>query len=106
MRTFRLHDGKQGAALTIHVTPRARRTEFAGVLENGTLRVRVAAPPSEGRANKALIEFMARVLGVRKSRIEIVAGHTGLDKILSVEDLSAQEAERRIQAWLDRHAPD
>jgi uncharacterized protein (TIGR00251 family) len=100
MRKFKLHSGKSGAALTLRITPRARKTEFAGVLEDGILRVRVAAPPVEGKANVALLTFLAKVLGVRKNRIEIIAGQRGLDKIVSVLDLSAEEVQSRIQAWL------
>ena len=101
MRKFKLHDGKRGAALTIRVTPRSRKTEFGGVLEDGTLRVRVSAPPAEGKANAALIKFLAKVLDVRKNRIEIVAGQSGLDKLISIIDLSAEEAEQRIQKWIE-----
>ncbi len=99
-RKFKLHDGQGGAALTIRVTPRARRTEIAGVLEDGTLRIRVTEPPVEGKANRALVKFLAKVLGVRSSRIQIVAGEKGLDKIVSVLDLTAQEAEARIERWM------
>jgi len=100
MRKYRLHNGKQGAALTIRVTPRARRTELAGVLADGTVRIRVQSPPVEGKANQALIAFLAKLLGVRKNRIEILAGEHGLDKIVSILDLNADEVERRIEAAL------
>jgi len=106
MRTFKLHSGKSGAALTLRVTPRARKTGFAGVLEDGILRVRVAAPPVEGKANAELLVFLAKVLGVRKSRMEIVAGQRGLDKIVSVLDLSAEDVQTRIQAWLSAQEPE
>jgi hypothetical protein len=106
MRAFKLHSGKAGAALTLRVTPRARKTEFAGVLEDGILRVRVAAPPVEGKANAELLSFLAKVLGVRKNRIDIVAGQRGLDKIVSVLDLSAEEVQTRISAWLAAQAPE
>ena len=106
MRDFKLHDGKSGAALTLRITPRARKTEFAGILEDGILRVRVAAPPVEGKANTALLTFLAKVLGVRKNRIEIIAGARGLDKIVSVLDLSAEQVHSRIQAWLDAQEPE
>jgi hypothetical protein len=101
MRKYKLHDGKRGAAFTIRVTPRARKTELGGVLEDGTLRVRVSAPPVEGKANAALIKFLSKILGVRKNRIEIVVGRRGLDKLVSVIDLSAEEAEQRIQEWIE-----
>ncbi len=106
MRKFKLHDGKRGAALTIRVTPRARRTELAGVLEDGTLRVRVAQPPVEGKANKALLAFLAKVLGVRKNRVEIVAGERGLDKIVSILDMSAEDVQGRIERWMDAQKSD
>lgn len=100
MRRYKLHNGKKGAALTIRVTPRSRKTEFGGVMEDGTIRVRIAAPPVEGKANAVLVKFLAKVLGVRKNRIEIVAGEKGLDKIISILDMSAEDAEQRIQGFL------
>jgi uncharacterized protein (TIGR00251 family) len=103
MRKFKLHDGKSGAALTVRVTPRARRTEVAGLLEDGTLRVRLTAPPVEGKANAALVEFLAEVLHTRKNRIEIVAGERGLDKIISITEMSAVEVQHRLQEWIDQH---
>ncbi len=103
MRKFKLHDGKHGAALTVRVTPRASRTTFGGVLEDGTVRVRVSAPPLEGRANTALIKFLAKVLGVSRSRVEIVAGEKGLDKILSIIDMNAEQVEERIQYWMAKN---
>jgi len=84
MRKFKLHNGKLGAALTIHVTPRSRKTEFGGVMEDGTLRVRVAAPPVEGKANKALIKFLAEHFNVKKSQIKIVKGEKSRDKVVEV----------------------
>jgi len=103
MRKFKLHDGKRGAALTVRVTPRASRTSFGGVLEDGTVRVRISAPPLEGRANAALVKFIAKVLGVNRSKIEIVAGEKGLDKILSIIDLNAEQVEERIRGWMEEH---
>lgn len=90
--------------MTVRVTPRARRDEFAGILEDGTLRVRIKAPPVEGKANLALVAFLAKALGVRKNRIEIVAGQKGLDKIVSILDLTAHEVETRIKSWMEEHA--
>ena len=101
MRKFRLHDGKHGAALTIRVTPRARKTEFSGIMEDGTVRIRVSAPPVEGKANKALINFLSKVLKVRKNKIEIVAGEKGLDKIVSILDMTAEQVEGLIMEYLE-----
>lgn len=103
-RKFRLHDGKKGAALTVRVTPRARRTEIGEVMKDGTLRIRVQAPPSKGKANRALIAFLSEVLGVHKSRVEIVAGSSGLDKIVSILDMTADQAQARIEEELGKTA--
>lgn len=100
-RKYKLSDGKHGAAITVRVTPRARKSEFAGVLEDGTVRIRIQEPPVEGKANQALVAFLSKVLGVRRNRIEIVAGQNGLDKIVAVEAMTAQEVENRIRGWLD-----
>jgi uncharacterized protein (TIGR00251 family) len=97
---FKLHDGRGGAALSVRVTPRARKTEVAGIRDDGTLKVRVTSPPVDGKANEALVKFLAEILGVRKRSIEIVAGHRGLDKLVSILDMTAEEAEKRILAYL------
>ena len=101
MRRFRLHDGKYGAALTVRVTPRSRKSELGGILEDGTIRIRIKEPPVGGEANRALVAFLSKMLDVRKNRIEIVAGQKGLDKIVAVEAMTAEEVENRIQGYLD-----
>lgn len=101
MRRFKLHSGMHGAALTVRVTPRARKSEVGGILEDGTIRIRIQEPPVEGKANRALVKFLSKILGVRKNRIEIVAGQKGLDKIVAVEAMTAEEVESRIKGYLD-----
>ncbi len=99
-RAFRLHDGKRGAALAIRVTPRASRNAIVEILHDGTIKVHVTAPPREGEANEALIQFLAEVLDVPKSRLEIVAGETGRDKLVSVLDMDVETAHKRIVAHM------
>lgn len=93
---FHLHDGKKGAALAIRVTPRASRNEIAEVLSDGTVRIRLTAPPVEGKANEALVKFLADILDVAPSRIEIVAGVTGRDKLVSILELDAETVHQKI----------
>ena len=97
-RQFKLHDGKKGSALAVRVTPRASRNEIVELLDDGTIKVRLAAPPADNEANAALIEFLADVLGVPKSRLDIVAGVTGRDKLISITDMDAETAHQRILA--------
>lgn len=100
-RKYVLHDGKRGSALALRITPRASRNKIVGVLNDGTIKVHIAAAPVEEAANKQLVEFMADVLGVPKSRVEIVAGATGRDKLVSVLDMDVETAHQRILAHLD-----
>jgi uncharacterized protein (TIGR00251 family) len=100
MRRFRLHNGRTGAAMAVHITPRSRKNELSGVSPDGTLRVRLAAPPVEGAANKALLELLAHILGVRVTTLEIIAGEKGKDKIVSVVDLDPHTVEERVKKHL------
>jgi uncharacterized protein (TIGR00251 family) len=95
-RNYNLHDGKKGAALAVRVTPRASKNEIVGALNDGTIKIRITAPANEGQANEELIKFLSDVLGVPKSRIEIVAGETGRDKLISVLDLDAETVHKKI----------
>jgi len=100
-RKFQLHDGKKGAALAVRVTPRASKNKIVEVLEDGTLKVHLAALPVDDEANLELLKFMGEVLGVPKSRLDIVAGATGRDKLIAVIDMDAETAHRRILAYLE-----
>jgi uncharacterized protein (TIGR00251 family) len=99
-RKYNLHDGKKGAALAVRVTPRASRNEIVEVLEDGTIKVRIAAQPADDEANAALLEYLSEILGVPKSRLDIVAGLTGRDKLVSVVDMDAETVHQRIVAHL------
>ena len=99
-RKFRLHGGQKGSALAVRVTPRASRNEIVEMLEDGTIKVRLAAPPVDDQANHALIEFLSDILGVPKSRLDIVAGATGRDKLVAVLDMDVETAHQRIVAHL------
>jgi uncharacterized protein (TIGR00251 family) len=69
--------------LALHVQPGASRTEYVG-LHGGAHKVRLAAPPSEGRANEALARFLAEAFGVRERDIAIVSGTTARRKVVRI----------------------
>ena len=93
---YRLHDGQKGAALAIRVTPRASKNEIVEIFADGTVKVRLTAPPVESEANQALLSYLSEVLGVPTSKLEIVAGISGRDKLVSVLDLDANTVHRMI----------
>lgn len=99
-RKFNLHDSRRGAALTVRVTPRASRNEITEIMPDGTLKVHLTTSIIGIDGNKALIDFLAEILGVSRSQIEIIGGITGNDKLLSILDIDAEEAHRRILAYL------
>jgi uncharacterized protein len=72
--------------LRIKVIPKTSKTGLAGYLPDGTWKVKVAASPDKGQANRELIEFLAEHLSVAKSRIRIIAGETSRLKRIHVEE--------------------
>lgn len=103
MARYKLSDGRGGAALAIRVTPRASRNEIVEILPDNTIKVRLTAPPVDGKANEALIDFLSKVLSVARSRIEIVAGETGRDKLVTIIDMESIEAQELILKQLEQN---
>jgi uncharacterized protein (TIGR00251 family) len=99
-RKYHMHDGRKGAALAIRVTTKAKNNEVAEILSNGSVRIRLTAPPSEGKANAALIKFLADILEVPASNLEIVAGSTNRNKLITILDLDAETAQHRLERHL------
>jgi uncharacterized protein len=81
--------------MRLRVQPRASRTEIVGE-HDGALRIRVAAPPVDGDANAELVRFLAKRLGVAKSRVRIVAGDSGRMKTVEVEGVSAESVRSEL----------
>ena len=77
---------RQTLDIRVKVIPKSSKTEFAGHLPDGVWKIKVAAPPEKGKANRALLEFLAAYLGVPKSRIRIVAGDTSRIKRIQVDE--------------------
>ncbi|RJP51318.1 MAG: DUF167 domain-containing protein [Anaerolineaceae bacterium] len=100
-RKYVLHDGKRGSALAVRVTPRASQNQIVGLMNDGTIKVHIAANPPDDESNVELISFLAEVLGVPKSRVEIVAGESGRDKLVSILDMDVETAHQRIVAHMD-----
>lgn len=94
---------RHGVRLAVRVTTRADRNALGGVIRDAdgrpTLRVRLTAPPVEGAANQALIEFLADTLGLRKADIDIRSGATGRSKVLHLSGDSAVIT-ARLTEWI------
>jgi uncharacterized protein len=81
-------DDKTSVTLTVCVVPRASRSEIAG-RHNGALRIRIAAPPVEGAANRELVKLLAKTFRVPQNAVSIVSGSNSKNKIVCIENPSA-----------------
>jgi uncharacterized protein (TIGR00251 family) len=81
--------------IQVHLTPRARRDEIAG-WQGEVLRVRVAAPPVDGKANDALVRLLASALGLPKSRVGIVTGGKSREKTVGIDGLTRDDVLRLL----------
>jgi uncharacterized protein (TIGR00251 family) len=87
----------RAATVRVRVVPRARANGITRD-SDGSLRARLTAPPVEGAANRALIDVVARALGVRARTVAIVRGEHHRDKVLAVDGLSTAELALRVAA--------
>ncbi|HYV23644.1 MAG TPA: DUF167 domain-containing protein [Pyrinomonadaceae bacterium] len=90
---IRFTETAQGITFTVRVVPRASRSEIAGEFD-GALRVRLAAPPVDGAANRELIRVLAKELKVPQNAVEIVAGSASKRKTVRVGNVSDGARER------------
>ncbi len=77
------------ATVSVRVVPRSSKEGVAG-FEGGVVRIRLNAPPVEGKANEALVRFLSKALGVPKSRIALVVGERGRNKVVRVDGITRE----------------
>jgi uncharacterized protein (TIGR00251 family) len=90
-----LRDVGHDCLVSIRVTPRASASEITGVVE-GRLRIRLQAPPVDGAANQALMEFLAKICAVPKTHVRVERGDTGREKTLRILGVSRALLSDRI----------
>jgi uncharacterized protein len=88
-----------GATFAVKLHPRARRNAITGEIGNA-LKISLTAPPVDGKANQACIEFLAKVLNVPRSSISIVSGHGSRSKVIRVTGISADDVRQRLQTLI------
>ncbi len=99
-RDCRLHDGKTGAAIGVRVSPGASNNEIAEIRNDGTICIRLTASLGEGKTNQLLEKFLANILSIPTSKVEIIVGETSLDKLVSIIDMDALTVHKKILAQL------
>jgi hypothetical protein len=87
---FTVRDTSHGAQFALRVQPRASRNAFAGVMGDA-IKLAITAPPVDGKANQAVIQYLSDLFRVPKSSIEIVSGETGRNKVIAIRGMSAAQ---------------
>jgi uncharacterized protein (TIGR00251 family) len=90
-----IRETSEGVSFQVRVIPGASKNEVAGI-QDGALKVKLTAPPVEGKANRACVEFLAGLLGVRRSALAITSGEKSRKKTVSVTGLVRGELEERL----------
>jgi hypothetical protein len=89
-----------GVQFAVRVIPGASKNEVAGI-QDGALKVKLTAPPVEGKANRACVDFLAGLLGVRRSALAITAGEKSRKKTVSVDGIGRGDLEARLKGLLE-----
>jgi hypothetical protein len=100
-----LRAASAGVTLAVRAQPGAKKTAIAGVYGEGPaaqLKIAVQAPPLEGRANAALIAFLAGTFALPKSAVELIAGELSRSKVFLLRGLRLEEAEAKLAQLLAR----
>jgi uncharacterized protein len=100
-------NSRDGARFLVRIVPRASRTAVAGVVGEGNqavLKIALQAPPVEGRANAALIEFLSDLLSVRRADIAIAGGEHARTKTILIRGRTAAEIQETLRTATDAHS--
>jgi uncharacterized protein (TIGR00251 family) len=88
---FAVRKSSAGVTFQVRIHPRAKQNAITGELGDG-LKVSLTAPPADGRANRACIEFFAKLLKVPRSSVTIASGQGNRNKVIRVDELSARKS--------------
>jgi len=92
---IRIEESAAGATIAVKVHPRAKKNAITGEVGDA-LKVALTAPPVDGKANEAVIDFFAKLLKVPRSSVSIASGLTGRNKVIRVAGLSAEQVRARL----------
>ena len=96
MDNLKIEQKDGGVVFGVKVVPGSSRTALAGLL-GAMLKVKVAAAPEKGKANKCLIEFLSKQLGVKKKQISIISGQTNPVKTISIAGISIETLLEKLE---------
>ena len=83
--------------ISVKVQPNAGRNQVVG-FKNGVCKIKIAAPPDKGKANKEIIIFLSNILGLRKNSINIIKGETSHKKLIVITGVNKEEVNAKLEA--------
>jgi len=92
---FTVRDTALGAQFALRVQPRASRNAVVGLMGDA-VKLALTAPPVDGKANAAVVEYLAELLRVSKSSVTIVSGETGRNKLIAVRGVTAEQVRKAL----------
>jgi len=99
---FPVNETAKGVTFAVKVHPRARKNAITGVMGEA-LKLSLTAPPVEGRANQAVIEFFAELFEIPRSSVTIASGETSRNKVVRIAGLTKAAVEQRLATTLEQH---
>jgi len=95
-KSFNLHNGRRGSALAVRIISYGDCSKIVRISTDGTLEVSLKVAKGEEEANSALIQYLSRILNASKDNLEIIAGQTGRDKLVSVFDIDPSVVQEKL----------
>jgi uncharacterized protein (TIGR00251 family) len=90
--------GRDSIQIRIKVVPRAKRDQISGVMQDGSLKIRLAAPPVDGKANRSLVSFLEEIFDLRRGSVVISSGLHSRSKVVRIDGLNFSEYQRFIDS--------
>jgi uncharacterized protein (TIGR00251 family) len=98
---LKFKDGKSGAVIRVNVRPRSSVASINGIMEDGSIKIRLTSAPVEGQANDELLSLLAKSLGVKKGNLEIILGQSSKKKMIAVYGLDADKVNQIIHSIVE-----
>lgn len=90
----------EGVLLTLRVSPGAKKSSVEGAYGRHALKLKIAAPPVDGKANAETERFLAKLLGLLRSEVSVVRGMSSRNKVVHLKGVESREAARTLKGWI------
>jgi uncharacterized protein len=96
--------GDVSVKVPLHVTPGARKNEIVGILPDGALRLKVKAPPVEGKANLEVLKYFEELLQIRSDQVVLINGQQSRNKLIEIFGMTSDQFKEKIKQIIENTA--